>query len=82
MKLLVLHNDSVAIWDAKECEIINELRLSKDLVSYQSFGFVLSEITNKFESRSLISRFLSHLTLSGQPQTGQSYSLQMAVLES
>ena len=32
MKLLVLHNDSVAIWDAKECEIINELR-SKDLVS-------------------------------------------------
>ena len=33
MKLLVLHNDSVAIWDAKECEIINELRTSKDLVS-------------------------------------------------
>ena len=32
MKLLVLHNDSVAIWDAKECEIINELRTSKDLV--------------------------------------------------
>ena len=33
MKLLVLHNDSVAIGDAKECEIINELRTSKDLVS-------------------------------------------------
>ncbi len=32
MKLLVLHMDAVAIWDVKECEIINELRAPKDLV--------------------------------------------------
>ena len=33
MKLLVLHVDSVSIWDVKEAEIINELRSPKDLVS-------------------------------------------------
>ncbi len=33
MKLLVLHVDTVAIWDVKEAEIINELRSPKDLVS-------------------------------------------------
>lgn len=33
MKLLVLHVDTVAIWDVKEGEIINELRSPKDLVS-------------------------------------------------
>jgi hypothetical protein len=33
MKLLVLHMDTVAIWDVKEAEIINELRSPKDLVS-------------------------------------------------
>ena len=33
MKLLVLHVDTVAIWDVKEAEVINELRSPKDLVS-------------------------------------------------
>ena len=33
MKLLVLHVDTVTIWDVKEAEIINELRSPKDLVS-------------------------------------------------
>lgn len=33
MKLIVLHVDTVAIWDVKEAEIINELRTPKDLVS-------------------------------------------------
>lgn len=33
MKLLVLHVDTVSIWDVKEAEVINELRSPKDLVS-------------------------------------------------
>ena len=33
MKMLVLHHDSVGIWDIKEGELINELRAPKDLVS-------------------------------------------------
>ena len=33
MKLLVLHVDTVSIWDVKEAEVINEIRSPKDLVS-------------------------------------------------
>lgn len=43
MKLLVLHADSVAIWDVKEYEMINELRTPKDMVKVADIDWAASD---------------------------------------
>ena len=43
MKILVLHSSGVAVWDVKELELINELRVGPDIVGVVCVDWAASD---------------------------------------
>ena len=43
MKLLVLYNTGVAVWDVKELELINELRVGLDVIGVVGVDWAASD---------------------------------------